>query len=174
MGPNVYVSPYFTAARTQTFIRNLSAARKLSIVDSISSFKFAGSTLTFTVAQRNIFRDWRFDSAGPGVGGGGGGGRVNTFRAWAVVVTVKQSKTMDEEINMIKYSYISTVADGNLSPEDSSTTGSDSLVTKNERVSLFQYMTTTSSPVVVSRNIVKRLEISMFIGRNALALLLKQ
>ena len=98
----------------------------------------------------------------------GRGGHVNTFRAWA---TVKQSKARDEEIN----TYISFVADGNLSPEDSSTTGSDSLVTKNnERVSLFQYMTTTSSPVVVSRNIVKRLETSMFIGRNALALLLKQ
>jgi len=35
LGPYVYVSPYFTAARTQTFIRNLSAARKLSIVDSL-------------------------------------------------------------------------------------------------------------------------------------------
>ena len=99
LGPNVYVRPYFTAARTQTFIRNLSADRKLSIVDSIASFKFAGSTLTSTVAQSNIFRDWRFDSAVMVlvlVVVVGRGGHVNTFRAWA---TVKQSKARDEEIN---------------------------------------------------------------------------
>ena len=135
-------------------------------MDSIASFKFAGSTLTSTVAQRNIFRDWRFDSAGPGVGGGDGAGWPRQHFSCLGHCQAKLSKGRRN-----KYSYISFVADGNLSPEDSSTTGSDSLVTKNERVSLFQYMTTTSSPVVVSRNIV---EISMFIGRTALALLLKQ
>jgi hypothetical protein len=99
----------------------------------------------------------------------GRGGHVNTFRAWA---TVKQSKARDEEINTP--TFLSLPTETYLPKILRQPDRILSLRRMNERVSLFQYMTTTSSPVVVSRNIVKRLEISMFIGRNALALLLKQ